>query len=470
MVGIKNQTLLAWLVRVWSDMLNETVYLAEQASLDLRLRDDFYGFDMRAGGFHEKLPDLLAEGCRALRRTATQEGWRGDESFLRRCGDQREDLLRHWRNEYLKPEDHCADLRRAVVMPEVKYLSSSKAKVLMDLDVRQLQGFAEALIPKLCLEVLYQGNVTRKDFDQLISTLPDLLGRDPGVVSGMHAPHPPFKVVEVPSGQPIVLIQDSPDAKNRNIAVEMYWQLGRPSFALESRESAKVELLSAILTEPLFDQLRTKQQLGYVASCGARWTHHVQGFSVWLMSAKYAPADICRRVDAFLEGFQNTLAEMGEEDFHRHVDALSAAKVEPERTLHGMQQTAWAELQERSHSFDRPWREALALYDLKKSELQDLLQHCSSSERRSKIWENAYFPALATSPSLSLSILLLRRSSSSSSSCSSSSCSTITRFNFFQVGDHLSRGGPRKALFQCGGRCRSFAPSVSDGPFHFVAA
>ena len=30
------------------------------------------------------------------------------------------------------------------VMPEVKYLSSSKAKVLMDLDVRHLQGFAEA--------------------------------------------------------------------------------------------------------------------------------------------------------------------------------------------------------------------------------------------------------------------------------------------------------------------------------------
>ena len=35
-----------------------------------------------------------------------------------------------------------------------------------------------------------------------------------------------------------------------------------------------------------------------------------------------------------------------------------------------------------------------------------------------------------------------------------------------QVGDHRSRGGPRKALFQCGGRCRSFAPSVSDGPLH----
>ena len=34
------------------------------------------------------------------------------------------------------------------VMPEVKYLSSSKAKVLMDLDVRQLQGFAEAGYPR----------------------------------------------------------------------------------------------------------------------------------------------------------------------------------------------------------------------------------------------------------------------------------------------------------------------------------
>ena len=28
-------------------------------------------------GFHEKLPELLAEGCRALRRAATAEGWRG---------------------------------------------------------------------------------------------------------------------------------------------------------------------------------------------------------------------------------------------------------------------------------------------------------------------------------------------------------------------------------------------------------
>ena len=32
----------------------------------------------------------------------------------------------------------------AQVMPEVKYLSSSKAEVLKDLDLRQLQSFAEA--------------------------------------------------------------------------------------------------------------------------------------------------------------------------------------------------------------------------------------------------------------------------------------------------------------------------------------
>ena len=39
----------------------------------------------------------------------------------------------------------------------------------------------------------------------------DLLGRDPGVVSGMHAPHPPFKVLEA-------VDDGSPDAGDHSIS------------------------------------------------------------------------------------------------------------------------------------------------------------------------------------------------------------------------------------------------------------
>ncbi|CAK9006197.1 unnamed protein product [Durusdinium trenchii] len=378
----KEQALLAWLVRVLSDVLNETVYLAEQASLELRVQEEPYGLDLRAGGFHQKLPQLLTEGCKALRSAGdphSREWWQG-ESFVRRCWNQRDDLLRHWRNEYLKPEDHCADLRRALVMPE-KLLSTAKAAALQDLGLEELQRFAEAFIPQLQLEVLYQGNVTREEALTLVDELSDLMGTGP-TDEGPHALHPPTRVLEVPlEGSPIVWFQDSPDAKDRNVAMEMYWQLGRSDGA-EARETAKVELLQDVLAEPFFDQLRTKQQVGYVASCGARWTHRVQGFSVWLVSSKFGPVEICQKVESFLESFQQTLQEMSEEEFQGHVEAMAAAKLEPERSLKSLQQSAWAELQERSHCFDRAWLEALALFDLKKSELVDLLRDLTSPRRR----------------------------------------------------------------------------------------
>lgn len=38
-------------------------------------------------GFHEKLPELLAEGCRALRRAATAEGWQGSAEEMETTAD-----------------------------------------------------------------------------------------------------------------------------------------------------------------------------------------------------------------------------------------------------------------------------------------------------------------------------------------------------------------------------------------------
>jgi len=41
-----------------------------------------------------------------------------------------------------------------------------------------------------------------------------------------------------------------------------------------------LDVLEQLLEEPLFDALRTQQQLGYSVSCGARWTAGVCGFGV----------------------------------------------------------------------------------------------------------------------------------------------------------------------------------------------
>ena len=63
----------------------------------------------------------------------------------------------------------------------------------------------------------------------------------------------------------------SPDPGQRNCAIEMYWQFGPATPELR----AVLEVLEAWLTEPAFDQLRTKKTLGYSVEVGYRNTNEV---------------------------------------------------------------------------------------------------------------------------------------------------------------------------------------------------
>lgn len=61
------------------------------------------------------------------------------------------------------------------------------------------------------------------------------------------------------------------------------------------------------MAEPLFDQLRTKEQLGYSVGCGIRETSGVLGFCIYAQSAAYGPSHLYSRVRAFMESFQESL-------------------------------------------------------------------------------------------------------------------------------------------------------------------
>merc|ERR1712113_475106 len=143
-----------------------------------------------------------------------------------------------------------------------------------------------------------------------------------------------------PKDGPIVWIAESPDKANRNVAIELYWQLGPGK---DVRKHAILDLLDTLMAEQLFDALRTKQQIGYTVSCMARCTRLIQGFSIWLLSSKFTPADICRRVEAFLVDFRAWLEQMPTSDFERHVVSLAAQKLEPDRDLASVQSTVWEE-------------------------------------------------------------------------------------------------------------------------------
>lgn len=97
---------------------------------------------------------------------------------------------------------------------------------------------------------------------------------------------------------------------------------------MPSRGSA-LQVLRQVLWEPLFDQLRTKEQLGYSVSVDLKVTGEVSGLVFAVQAAQYNPDHLEARVECFLLHYRNTLATMTAKQFHNHVRGVLVAKLCP---------------------------------------------------------------------------------------------------------------------------------------------
>ena len=147
----------------------------------------------------------------------------------------------------------------------------------------------------------------------------------------------------------------SENPQEENGSVVFTYQSPFPSFRgkglshdLSLKSTSAMRLLCHMLREPLFDELRTKQQLGYIVS-----SYYERGFSarqpddelldpsmvpvdfitISVLSRKLPPTDIATRIDEFLEQFRSSLHEMPESEIRDHADALSKKLLKPIQKL-----------------------------------------------------------------------------------------------------------------------------------------
>ena len=128
--------------------------------------------------------------------------------------------------------------------------------------------------------------------------------------------------------------------------------------ALSSEESmnhsAAIRLLCAIIKEPFFDELRTKQQLGYIVSSyydinfasrqpelvntlstnyPALATTPVDSIVLYVLSRKEQPAEITHRIDDFLLNFRSRLEAMDPLEIQGYADSLADSLTKPIKKL-----------------------------------------------------------------------------------------------------------------------------------------
>ena len=163
-----------------------------------------------------------------------------------------------------------------------------------------------------------------------------------------------------------IILNVEPNAENSNAASYVSIQ----GLSNEPKEHVLIELIGAIIGEPFYEELRTKQQLGYIVSSGARAVGKTKSLGFIAQSSTATNEKLTSEIMKYLDNVRPKFLEnLGKGDFAVYVKSLVDRKLEPDKDLATETTRNWAEISSGRLQFDRPQREVAALLDLTKEDL-----------------------------------------------------------------------------------------------------
>mmetsp|Transcript_15246 Transcript_15246/g.27671 ORF Transcript_15246/g.27671 Transcript_15246/m.27671 type:complete len:1041 (-) Transcript_15246:645-3767(-) len=270
-----------FLTNIFADAMAQDTYDSYLAGLGWSLSKSSSGFTLSCSGYSDRLSDfaikLLTDFCHL-------DG-SSDETFLKESHfiTSKDKFVRGMRS-YLESSraDSLALYYRNLLLTSkgdgiMKNLELAEAMKLTDVVNQQQEIWADE---NMVVEMFYTGNVSQKEAELFFDQTMDIIEKTQSKVLQDRAEQTkcspwvpgPFER-RLPPGEDIELHFASKNPKEENGAVIVTYQSQVEGFkgkSLSSEESlqqsAAIRLLCKMIKEPLFNELRTKQQLGYIVS------------------------------------------------------------------------------------------------------------------------------------------------------------------------------------------------------------
>jgi insulysin len=309
------------------DALEEYSYNAELAGLDYSISSYSSGIEITVSGYNDKLLVLLKKVLVTMRDL---------EIKPERFNIIKEQLARALKNwDFEKPYNQVSEFTRWLTS-ENGYVTEQLVAELPHLTATDIQQFYPQLLRQMYIKTFAHGNFYKEDALNLTNVIESILR--PRVLP--QTQWPVSRSLVFPPGGNYVYHKTLKDPDNVNHCIEYLLYVGNNSIR---PLRAKTLLLDQMTHEPAFDQLRTKEQLGYVVFSGTHLTATTIGYSFIIQSEK-TPEYLESRIDSFLGGFAKTLSSMSDSDFEGHKRSLITKRLEKLKNLDQESSRLWSHI------------------------------------------------------------------------------------------------------------------------------
>jgi insulysin len=364
--------------------LSELTYDAQLAGLSFELNSQADGFEVRVTGFSEKAPLLLERVCKMLFDLSGKL----DETKFASIKDRYGRQLKSLKEE--KPIWHASYYASGILQERLLHWRE-KLAVFDSVTLDQVVAFGAKACRSSSVVCLVDGNETSASAlsvrEHLVKTLKP---------AHEFPEYKTLKTIRIPKGDR-VFNDNEILVPNPNSAIEYYLQVGELSNA-KQRQSC--QLLIQLFSEAFFDQLRTKEQLGYMVYQQPREKGITVGIRMAIQSER-DPIYLESRIDAFLAQVIDRINEMSDEEFSKYKHSLISDLTANKKKLSQEAKAFWEEIMGCRYEFEKHLVDARGVAELGKLDIIDFAKNfvvADAPERRKlaiHIWSDTKKEALA---------------------------------------------------------------------------
>ncbi|KAH8276628.1 hypothetical protein KR044_000187, partial [Drosophila immigrans] len=350
----KNDAMCALYEELVKFHVSEELYPATSAGFSYTFSVSEKGLTLQVRGYNEKLHLLVESIAQAMVTVGSTLNEDMLETFVK---DQRKSYF----NTLIKPRQLNRDVRLCV-LEQIRWLMIDKYKSLNDITLKDLQEFAAQFPQQLYVQGLIQGNYTEESSHNVMNALLTRLG----CKAIQERNYIEDRTVQLPQGAHYIRCH-ALNEQDTNTVITNFYQLGPNTVRLE----CILDLLMMFVEEPLFDQLRTKEQLGYHVGATVRMNYGIAGYSIVVNSqeTKSTACHVEKRIEVFRNNMMQILEDMSPEDYEHTRDSLIKLKLVADMALNTEVTRNWNEIVNEEYMFDRRRQQIDVLRTLTKAEI-----------------------------------------------------------------------------------------------------
>ncbi|EZA60071.1 insulin-degrading enzyme isoform X2 [Ooceraea biroi] len=356
-------------VHLLRDSLNEYSYAADLAGLRWELGNNKYGITLAIAGYDDKQRVLVEKIMDRMVNFNIDP---------KRFEILKENYIRSLKNFAAEQPYQHAVYYLAVLLAEQVWTKDELLEATAHLTVDKVQQFTLQLLSKVHVECLIHGNMTVSEAVDIVKLVESKLRAVPHIMPLLQRQLTLQREINLEDGCHFLF--ETENKLHKSSCTEVYYQTG-----LQATESnMHLELLAQIISEPCFNILRTKEQLGYIVLSDVRRSNGAQGMRIIVQSNKH-PQYVEKRIDSFMDSMLDHITTMSENQFKKHKKALATLRLEKPKMLTSLSTIFWEEISTQQYNFDRANVEVAYLRTITRPQLLNFFKEIVHSKIRHKL-------------------------------------------------------------------------------------